>query len=100
MPTYEIRNQKTGEVKEIFCSYDEKVKLFKDNPDWKDTWNHAPGVDFQGKSAIARTDSGWKEMLSRIGEAHPASDINKEHNRRSTKEIKIDKILKDRGLRK
>ena len=34
LPIYNVKNKKTGEVKEIFCSYDEKKKYLKDNPDW------------------------------------------------------------------
>ena len=35
MPLYNIKHKKTGEVKELFCSYDDKVKHLKDNPDWE-----------------------------------------------------------------
>jgi hypothetical protein len=99
MPTYNVQNEKTGEVQELFCSYDSRQKFLEENPGWKPCVD-APSLNYMGKSAIARTDSGWKDMLSRIGEAHPASDINKEHNSRSAKQVKIDKVLKDRGIGK
>jgi hypothetical protein len=68
MPTYNIKNKKTGEVKELFCSYDDKVKYLKNNPDWEYVIA-APEIAYLGKSAIARTDSGWKDHLTRISDA-------------------------------
>ena len=100
MPTYEIQNEKTGEVKEIFCSYDEKVKFFKDNPDWKDAWNHAPSIDFDGKDVLARNDSGWKDHLGRIAERHPTSPLGNQMHRRTAKEIKTQQIVDEHRKRK
>ena len=34
MPIYNVKNKKTEEVKEIFCSYDEKIKWLKDHNLW------------------------------------------------------------------
>ena len=40
-----------------------------------------------------KNDNGWKEMQSRIAEAHPASEFAKQHGRRSTKEIKTQAVV-------
>ena len=40
-----------------------------------------------------KNDNGWKEMQSRIAEAHPASEFAKQHGKRSTKEIKTQAVV-------
>ena len=63
--------------------------------------NIASGV---GDNIDAKTDSGWKETLAKISEAHPDSKLNKQYGkRRSHKDVKVDKIRKkhkDKALRK
>ena len=40
-----------------------------------------------------KTDSGWKDMLSRIGDAHPGSKVHDEYGNKSTKDIKTRQVL-------
>jgi|LXNH01.1.fsa_nt_gb hypothetical protein len=69
MPTYDIRNKKTGKVKEIFCSYKDKDKALKEEgPDWE-YMVCAPEINYTGQSTISRCDNGWKDHLSRISAA-------------------------------
>ena len=66
MPTYEIHNKKTGEVKEVFCSYEDKDKeLKKHGKDWVYLIG-APSINYDGKDVMARTSSGWKLSLIHI----------------------------------
>jgi hypothetical protein len=100
MPTYEIQNEKTGEVKEVFCSYKDKEKELKK---YGKDWNYligAPSINYDGKEVMARTDSGWKDHLGRIAEAHPTSKLGQEMHRKTTKEIKTQKIISDHRKRK
>ena len=54
--------------------------------------NIASGV---GDNIDAKTDSGWKETLAKISEAHPDSELTKQYGkRRSHKDVKVDKIRK------
>ena len=41
-----------------------------------------------------RNDNGWKEMQSRIAEAHPASEFAQQHGKRTAKEIKTQAVVK------
>ena len=41
-----------------------------------------------------RNDNGWKEMQSRIAEAHPASEFAQQHGTRTAKEIKTQAVVK------
>jgi hypothetical protein len=40
-----------------------------------------------------KTDSGWKDMLSRIGDAHPGSKVHDAYGNKSTKDIKTRQVL-------
>ncbi len=49
-------------------------------------------IEYKAK-IIESNDNGWKEMQSRIAEAHPASEFAKQHGKRSTKEIKTQAVV-------
>ena len=69
MPTYDIRNKKTGKVKEVFCSYEKKEETLKEyGPDWEYMVG-APEINYTGQSTISRCDNGWKDVLTRISDA-------------------------------
>ena len=68
LPIYNVKNKKTGEVKEIFCSYDEKKKYLKDNPDWVSELS-APKIGEAG--ILSGTNSrkhatGFRDVLERV----------------------------------
>ena len=41
-----------------------------------------------------KTDSGWKENLQRIGEAHPGTSMSERYVRKTNKEVKTREVLK------
>ena len=95
MPTYKFKNLKTGVVYEDFMSIKDMEKL-RENPNIElqmpDTLNI---VSQTGDNIDAKTDSGWKETLAKISEAHPDSELNKQYGkRRSIKEVKTDQARK------
>ena len=47
-----------------------------------------------------RSDQGWKEVQSKIAEAHPQSAFAKEHNKKSIKQIKTEQVVKKHVLDK
>ena len=49
MPTYPLKNEKTGETKEVNMSMVEYSQFLKDNPDWKKDWSVKPTMIFQGR---------------------------------------------------
>ncbi len=78
MPTYDIQNKKTGEVKEIFCSYADKEKtLKKEGKDWEYLIG-APRISFDTINPIKRAGSGWNDVLKGIKKAS-AKDNTIEH---------------------
>ena len=95
MPTYKFKNLKTGVVYEDFMSIKEMEKL-RTNPNIElqmpDTLNI---VSQTGDNIDAKTDSGWKETLAKISEAHPNSELSKQYGKRkSTKEVKTEQARK------
>ena len=69
MPTYDIQNKKTGEVKEIFCSYNDKEKeLKKHGKDWEYIVG-APRISFDTINPIKRAGSHWNDVLKGIKKA-------------------------------
>ena len=69
MPTYDIQNKKTGEVKEIFCSYKDKDKeLKKHGKDWEYLIG-APRICYEEggiAGSMKRAGSGWNDVLKSI----------------------------------
>ena len=89
MPTYKFKNLITGVVYEDFMSIKDMEKL-RENPNIElqmpDTLNI---ISQTGDNIDAKTDSGWKETLAKISEAHPDSELNKQYGKRkSTKDVK------------
>jgi len=56
MPTYPLKNDKTGETKEINMSMVEYSQFLKDNPDWKKDWSVKPTMIFKGGSSVGHLD--------------------------------------------
>ena len=46
-----------------------------------------------------KTDSGWKENLSRIAEAHPRSNLAKRYGKKTIKQIKTEQVIKKHSKR-
>ena len=95
MPTYKFKNLKTGVVYEDFMSIKDMEKL-KDNPNIElqmpDTLNI---ISQTGDNIDAKTDSGWKETLAKISEAHPSSELAKQYGKRkSSTDVKVEQLRK------
>ena len=95
MPTYKFKNLITGVVYEDFMSIKDMEKL-KDNPNIElqlpDTLNI---ISQTGDNIDAKTDSGWKETLAKISEAHPDSELSKQYGKRkTTKDVKTAEVRK------
>ena len=66
MPTYNIQNEKTGEVKEVFCSWKDKEKeLKKHGKEWKYLIG-APAMTTLGINTIKRAGNEWNDTLKAI----------------------------------
>ena len=103
MPTYIFKNKKTGIVYEDFMSITDMEKILS-NPHMELVIDSVNIISQTGDNIDAKTDSGWKETLAKISEAHPDSELTKQYGRRRThKDVKVDKIRKkprNKALRK
>ena len=46
-----------------------------------------------------KQDGGFKDVLSKIAEAHPKSALAKEHRKRTIKEVQTDNVIKKHRAR-
>ena len=98
MPFYTFENKKTGEVYDEMMSISEMESYLKKNKHIKQqihTVNVVGGI----QGITHKNDQGFKEVLSKIGEAHPKSALAKEMGTRSTKQIKTEQVLKKHRAR-
>ena len=93
MPIYTFENTKTKKVYDEMMSISEKETFLKKNKHIKQlltTINISSGVRGMGNM---KNDSGWKDNLSRIAEAHPTSALADQHRKRSIKEVKTQQVV-------
>ena len=93
MPIYTFENKKTGKVYDDMMSIAEKEQFLKKNKHIEQkltTINISSGVRGMGNM---KNDGGWKDNLSRIADAHPNSELAKQHKKRSIKEVKTQQAV-------
>ena len=74
MPTYPVKNSKTGEEKELSMSMKAYEEWRKDNPDWDKDWTAGVGGVTYGKPKM---DDGFKEVMSKVQEQHPRANLSR-----------------------
>ena len=97
MPNYNFKNNKTGEEWEEFFTMSGKDLFLEQNPDVVQLPSLF-SMSASGTGDRIKTDSGWKENLSRIAEAHPNTPLGDKYNKKSTKDIKTRQFLKKHGV--
>ena len=65
MPTYTIKDIKTGQTWDTICSWDELQETLDNMPDLIQVPS-APKIVSGTGSLLSKTDNGWKENLERI----------------------------------
>ena len=91
MPTYQFKNEETGEVTEHFMKLSEMEQFKKDNP------HMTPVIGASGLvrgTGDIKTDSGFKEVLHKVAEAHPTSALASKLGGRSESAVKTEKVTK------
>ena len=93
MPTYRFYNSKTKEEYTDLMSISEMEEFIQ-----KKHIKLLPPTTLNIVSSVghvdSHTDSGWKEVLSKVSEAHPASNLAKQYGKRSVKDTQVDSIIK------
>ena len=92
MPSYSFKNTETGEEWEDIISISEREKFLEQNPHIQQLPSKVSIVGGYGDRI--KNDSGWKENMSRIAEAHPSSPLAQRYGKDTTKNINTRKVLK------
>ena len=93
MPTYRFLNTKTGKEYEDLMSIAEMESFIKKKhirllpPTQLNIVSSTGSID-------SKTDSGWKDTLSKISEAHPNSALARQYGKRSIKDTQVESVRK------
>ena len=98
MPLYTFENTKTKKVYTEMMSIAEMEEYLSKNKHIKQQITKMNIVG--GVSGISfKSDQGWKEVQSKIAEAHPQSAFAQQHRRKSIKEVKTEQVIKKHRAR-
>jgi hypothetical protein len=99
MPTYRFYNKRTKKEYTDLMSISEMEEFIK-----KKHIKILPPTQVNIVSSVghidSKTDSGWKEVLSKITDAHPASNLANQYGKKSVKDTQIDKVIKTHRAKK
>ncbi len=99
MPTYRFYNSKTKEEYTDLMSISEMEELIK-----KKHIKLLPPTQLNIVSSVGtidgKTDKGWKEVMSKISEAHPKSELAKRYGKKSVKDTQIERVIKKHRAKK
>jgi hypothetical protein len=77
MPTYKFRNTETGEEFEKFMGISARDDYLKQNPQMEPMIAGAPMICDPVRVGARKFDTGFKEVLQKIHERSPGSELNK-----------------------
>ena len=99
MPTYRFYNKRTKKEYTDLMSISEMEEFIK-----KKHIKILPPTQLNIVSSVghidSKTDNGWKEVLSKVSEAHPASNLATQYGKKSVKDTQIDKVIKTHRAKK
>ena len=99
MPTYRFKDNHTGEVWEELMTISEMEELIK-----SDTIELLPPTQMNIVSSVGsidgKTDSGWKEVMSKAAEAHPNTPLAERYGKKTVKQTQIESVMKKHRDRK
>ena len=96
MPTYTLEDRETGEQHEVLMSFGE-MQEYKKIHDLKQVVQ-APNIVSGARVGTGKL-GGFKEVLQKVGEGHPGSVVDRQHNRRTAKQVATDKVAKKHGIK-
>lgn len=91
MPIYTFRDKTTGEEWETIVSLSKREEILED-PNIEQVI-FAPTLVSGIAGVTHKTDSGFKDVLSRIGEANPYSPMGAEYGSKGIKESKTREVV-------
>ena len=98
MPTYRFLNIKTNVEYEDFMSIADMEKL-KRNKNIKLLPPKTVNIVSSVGTIDGKTDSGWKDVMSKISEKHPDSPLAERYGKRTVKATQIENMRKKHRTR-
>ena len=99
MPTYRFYNKRTKKEYTDLMSISEMEKFTK-----KKHIKLLPPTQINIVSSVgnidSKTDNGWKEVLSKVSEAHPASNLASQYGKKSVKDTQVDRVIQKHRAKK
>jgi hypothetical protein len=99
MPTYRFYNKRTKEEYTDLMSISEMEEFIQ-----KKHIKLLPPTQVNIVSSVgnidSKTDNGWKEVLSKVSEAHPASNLASQYGKKSVKDTQVDRVIKTHRAKK
>ena len=92
MPTYRFYNKRTKEEYTDLMSISEMEEFIQKKHIKLLPPTQVNIVSSTG-SLDSKTDNGWKEVLSKVSEAHPASNLASQYGKKSVKDTQVDRII-------
>jgi hypothetical protein len=74
MPTYNVKNLKTGETKEFRMTMKEYCQWKEDNPDWDKDWSAGIAGTTYGEP---KQSDGFKEVMQKMQAQHPRANLSR-----------------------
>ena len=88
MPIYSFRNKDTDEEFEEMMSISAADQYLEDNPHIERFISRAPGL-VQATGDRTKTDNGFKEVLSKIADANPNSNLASDYGKKDKKSVEV-----------
>ena len=88
MPMYTFEDTDTGEQFDMLMKIADKEKYLKKNSNIKQVIT-APNLNFGGVGDRTKPPSGFKDVLSRVAEAHPMSPMADDYGKKDAKSVAI-----------
>jgi hypothetical protein len=98
MPTYEYKDVNTGKISEIFLKLADKDQFQQDNPNLEQIIGAPSMITRRDGDVLKKAGAGWNEVLQKVGEHYPDSDVAKKNVRRTAKQVKTDEIIKKHAV--
>jgi len=76
MPVYSIRNNETDDLFEVNMKYSEFTEYLEENPHLQQVFTRFPGVVDPISVGARKTDSSFRDVLSKAKSAHIHSTID------------------------
>lgn len=95
MPTYEFLNTETEEQFEMFMSISQREEFLTKNPHIRTIITAPNIVSHSGGDMYSKTPSGFKEVLSKVAEAHPNSNVGERYGKRSIKDVRTNRVVEN-----